>query len=83
MAYRGSKDALLLLSQLPLQPDQLLSSLHSFRFANMHICYRVNLRQQPTIVLFYALQCNSGHLEGCLKDHCNCHVLWISNFRLL
>lgn len=59
MAYRGSRDALLLLSQLPLQLGQLLGSLHSFRLAYMHVCDRVNLWQQPTIVLFYALQYNT------------------------
>ena len=60
MAYRGFKDALLLLSQIPLQPGQLLSSLHSFWLAHMHVCDWVNLWQQPTVVLFYALQCNTG-----------------------
>ena len=60
MAYRDFRDALLLLSQLSLQPGQLLSSLHSFRLAHMHVCYWVNLRQEPTIVLFYTLQGNRG-----------------------
>lgn len=63
MAHRGAEDALLL-SQLPLQPGQLLSSLHSFRLAHMHVCYWVDLRQLPAVVLFHALQRNTRLFKG-------------------